>query len=108
MNNPTIKYIAALLNLHHSERGIAHIYSSLCLPKLKEDISFKPVVPSLDTNQSPSYLIEAIPRFLQWPCYRFNLQNRIAELKLLKELTYSEAAYSGSHSDEVQVNCSSL
>ena len=93
MNNSTIKYIAALLNLHHNNRAISHIYSSLCLPKLEEDISFKPVVPSLDTNQSPSYLIGAIPRFLQWPCYRFNLQNRIAELKLLKELTYAEAAY---------------
>lgn len=93
MDNSTKKHIAALLNIHHSDRGIAHIYSSLCLPKLKEEISFKPVVPSLDISQSPSYLIGAIPRFLQWPCYRLNLQNRIAELRLLKELTHAEAAY---------------
>lgn len=93
MDHSTTKYIAALLNIHHSGRGIPHIYASLCLPKLKDDISFKPVVPSLDTNRSPSYLVEAIPRFLQWPCYRFNFQDRITELRLLKELNHAEAAY---------------
>lgn len=86
--------LGALFTIHCSNRGISHVFFSVCKEWQDSELNARMIVPSCDRSYRGSNIVEAIPSFLQPLFYRSPSLPQIAtEKRFLKELKAFDAAY---------------
>jgi glycosyltransferase involved in cell wall biosynthesis len=78
---------------HVYERGISHIFSSLCLPHFDDSIQIKGIAPSIAHECRRSNLTPALPRYSKWLAYRLRISRQITEWQFGRQLQKFDAAY---------------
>ncbi|MBD1883960.1 glycosyltransferase family 4 protein [Microcoleus vaginatus] len=86
--------LSSLFTVYCSDRAVSHIYFSLCQQWNYPDSQVRMVVPNCAPSCRIPNLVEAVPRYLKWLCYRSpDWPRDLTEKRFLRDLKDFDAIY---------------